>query len=124
MLFSKMKVAELLDPITDSKKASLERHHLFPKNYLARIKTEDDRERNQIANFALVEWIDNIEISDTAPVEYLPDHLTRFSGEEIAPMYRWQVLPDGWENLNYHEFLEQRRKMMANIIKDGFETIG
>ena len=119
-----MKVAELLDPITDSKKASLERPHLFPKNYLARIKTEDDRERNQIANFALVEWIDNIEISDTAPVEYLPDHLTRFSGEEIAPMYRWQVLPDGWENLNYHEFLEQRRKMMANIIKDGFETIG
>ena len=37
VLFSKMKVSELLDPAIKGKKAGTERHHLFPKNYLKKM---------------------------------------------------------------------------------------
>jgi hypothetical protein len=34
VLFSKQKVAELLDPTANARRNALERHHLFPKSYL------------------------------------------------------------------------------------------
>lgn len=124
VLFSNMKVSELLDPVTHAKKSSLERHHLFPKKYLESIGIGDDRDRNQIANFALVEWTDNIEISDTAPKDYLPNYLNRFSDNEIEDMNKWHALPPNWQDMNYRKFLEERRKLMARVIKDGYQYIG
>ena len=40
----------------------MERHHLFPRAYLQRLGYSSTRDRNQIANYALVEWKDNIDI--------------------------------------------------------------
>ena len=37
VLYSKMKISELVDPSSKAKKAALERHHLFPRKYLQRI---------------------------------------------------------------------------------------
>jgi len=123
VLFSNMKVSQLLDPASQGLKAAVERHHLFPKAYLASTGIELDRDRNQIANFALVEWDDNIKIADKAPYEYLPIYLSRFSESEIRQMYYWHALPEKWERMNYPEFLEERRKRMAAVIKGGFEVI-
>jgi len=72
-LFSKSKVSDLLDPAIKAHKSAVERHHLFPKGFLARQGITAIRETNQIANYALVEWGDNIEISDQSPAEYVPD---------------------------------------------------
>ncbi len=124
VLFSKMKVSELIDPVTFGKKSALERHHLFPKKYLERIGVADDRERNQIANFALVEWTDNIEISDKSPSDYLSDYLDRFSTSEIEEMYQLHGLFEDWENCEYSEFLSKRRGIMASVMKEGFFEIG
>jgi hypothetical protein len=33
------------------------------------------------------------------------------------------ALPSGWENMGYDEFLEERRKLMAGLIRQGFETL-
>ncbi len=125
VLFSNMKVSELLDPITHSKKAALERHHLFPKNYLASIDIKDDRDRNQIANFALVEWDDNIHISDAAPSEYFPQYMKRFkdSPEKLGVMLEMHALPVGWENMPYNEFLTKRRRLLAQVIKEGYTRL-
>lgn len=123
VLFSTMKVAELLDPVTHAKKASLERHHLFPKNYLQSIGIEDDRDRNQIANFALVEWTDNIEISDKPPAEYLATYQARYAKSDLDQLYKKHALPPNWQNLNYQDFLVERRKLMAEVIKEGFGKI-
>ena len=54
VLYSKMKVSDLLDPSTKAKKSALERHHLFPRGYLQRIKIDEKRLINQVANYALV----------------------------------------------------------------------
>jgi len=123
VLFSKMKVPELLDPAIKAKKSSTERHHLFPKNYLKSIGISDTKEINQIANFALVEWTDNIAITDHAPSTYLPKYLKRFTEAENNSMYYWHALPQNWETLDYPVFLELRRKMIAKVIRDGFAEL-
>lgn len=123
VLFSKMKIDDLLDPVTNAKKSSLERHHLFPKKYLETIGITDDRDRNQIANYALVEWKDNIDILDDSPDTYLSDYLSRFTDVEKDTMYEWHALPNNWEKMDYYSFLEKRRKLMAEVIKKGFHMI-
>jgi hypothetical protein len=123
VLFSEMKVAELLDPALRSNRSPIERHHLFPKGYLKRLGFEDVREVNQAANFALVEWGDNTKISDQPPAYYFPQYAERFSDKELRNMMWWHALPDGWYDMDYPGFLEQRRKLMAEVTKRGFETL-
>lgn len=123
VLFSNAKVAELLDPSLHAHRTAVERHHLFPKNYLAKLKITGTRETNQIANYSYVEWADNMKISDQAPAEYLPMLKARFSESELAAMYRFHALPLGWEQMEYGEFLEKRRELMAQIIREGYERL-
>lgn len=123
VLFSPMKVKELLDPAIKAKKSATERHHLFPKAYLAKLGITEIRDTNQIANFALVEWDDNIEISDQPPSTYYPKYARRLKAKEHGEMLYWHALPDGWENMAYNDFLEERRKMIAQVIRDGFARL-
>ena len=122
-LYSQMKVTELLDPATKGKKSALERHHLFPRKYLEKIGVRERREINQVANFALIEWSDNITISDKPPAEYVPRIEARFSPEELRQMYTWHALPERWYEMDYHDFLEERRKRIAAVIRQGFERL-
>jgi hypothetical protein len=122
-LFSKLKVSDLLQEGLRSKKSALERHHLFPKAWLNRMGITEQRDTNQIANFALVEWSDNISISDTEPAEYLPKYLDRLSQEDKTKMYYWHALAEGWEQMNYSDFLTERRKRISLVVRDAFEAI-
>jgi hypothetical protein len=122
-LFSKLKVSELLQDGLRSKKSALERHHLFPKAWLHKQGIVEQRDTNQIANYALVEWSDNIAISDTPPAAYLPQYLARCSPAEQEQMYYWHALPVGWERMEYTHFLAERRKLMATVIRDAFEQV-
>jgi hypothetical protein len=38
-------------------------------------------------------------------------------------MYYWHALPDGWESLDYFDFLAERRKRIAQVIRDGYTTL-
>jgi hypothetical protein len=123
VLFSKKRIPDLLDPALQTKKKPLERHHLFPRGWLEKKEVTDLKLVNQAANFALLEWPDNINISDTPPFEYLPDMRSRFTGDEWERMCRLHALWEGWENLPYDEFLIRRRGLMAEIIRQGFESL-
>lgn len=120
VLFSKMKVSELMDPGVRGRKAAIERHHLFPRGYLQKIGYGSTRDRNQIANYALVEWKDNIDIRDTPPSEYYPGYARRFGADELAQMLEWHALSPDWDQMDYESFLQDRRKRMALVIRDGF----
>lgn len=122
-LFSKVKVWELLDPAIRATKSGVERHHLFPKAHLKKLGITVIQEVNQIANYAHVEWFDNIEISDTPPAEYLPKYKKRFSESELKRMYKWHALPEGWEKMAYAQFLSERRKLMAQVTREGFSKL-
>jgi hypothetical protein len=120
VLFSEMKVSELLSPSIRAKKASIEKHHLFPKNYLISKGIMNNKLINQVANFALVEWSDNNDISDQSPREYITDYSSRFSVNEYKQMCDWHALPDNWVNMSYQDFLTSRRKLIAQRIKEGY----
>ena len=122
-LFSKIKVADFLDPSMHANRSAIERHHLFPKGFLSKQGINAVRETNQIANYALVEWGDNADISDQAPTEYLPAMKARFSQTELERMFRLHALPPNWEHLDYREFLEKRRELMAQVIFEGYATL-
>lgn len=122
-LFSKVSVAELLGPAVQGNRSAVERHHLFPKAHLGKLGVTETRDVNQIANYALVEWGDNTQIAAQAPANYLPELKARFSERELERMYRHHALPDNWERLEYHQFLEKRRDLMAQIILEGYTTL-
>ena len=123
VLFSHKKVPELLDPSLKTTKRSLERHHLFPKAWLAKHVSDDLKLINQQANFALIEWPDNIDISDQPPTSYVQEIRSRFTGDDWAAMHEFHALPPDWQNMDYEVFLEARRKLMAGIIRRGFESL-
>lgn len=123
VLFSDLGVSELLDPTTQGTKSAIERHHLFPKGHLKTLGITGLRETNQIANYALVEWGDNLTISDAAPAEYLPSMLDRFSDKQVEKMYYWHALPTDWEQMPYTAFLEKRRELIAKVVRDGYKAL-
>jgi hypothetical protein len=123
VLFSHKKIAELIDPALATKKRALERHHLFPRAWLEKQGITDLKLINQIANQALLEWPDNLAISDEAPAVYATKIRGRFADAEWATMHDLHALPEGWENLDYSVFLDQRRKLMAGVIRRGFQTL-
>lgn len=122
-LFSKLKVHELLQTGLRANKSALERHHLFPKAWLMRNGVTETRDFNQIANFALVEWSDNIAISDKEPKVYLPFYEERFDGEGLEKMRYWHALPENWQEMEYPEFLIERRKKISKVVADAFRKL-
>jgi len=122
-LFSSARVGDLLDPAIHAVRSTVEQHHLYPKAHLATLSITDTREINQIANYAYVEWGDNNKIADRGPADYLPQLKIRFTRPELANMYHYHALPENWEQLDYHTFLEQRRELMAQIIREGYQRL-
>ena len=121
-LLSVGKVRARLDPAVTAKKG-IERHHLFPRAYLrSQLKVTDNREINQIANMALVEWADNIAISDDAPAIYWPAQLSakNLPGGMLNRQQYWHALPRGWQDMDYQAFLAERRKLMAQVTRDAY----
>lgn len=123
VLFSKQRVVDLVDPSVHSNRPAVERHHLFPRAYLQSIGFKQTRDINQIANYALVEWRDNVDIGSKSPPEYLPELAAKSNGKELQKMYRWHALPDGWEQLPYLDFLIRRRELIAQVIQEGYSTL-
>lgn len=123
VLFSHKKVSELLDPVLKPKKKPLERHHLFPRAWLEKQGVKDLKQINQLANFALLEWPDNLDISDAPPQEYIPRIRERFSPEDWDRMHRLHALPLNWEESSYEDYLPRRRVLMAEIIRQGFDSL-
>lgn len=123
VLFSHKKVGDLIDPALKTKKKALERHHLFPRAWLEKQGETDLKVINQMANYALLEWPENIAISDEPPSKYVPQIKGRFEPSEWQRMHELHALPENWETLSYSDFLQARRGLMAAIIRRGFETL-
>ena len=122
-LLSNLHVRTLLSSGLGGKKSAVEKHHLYPKAYLKSIGVTDNREINQIANLAYLEWRKNDAILDEAPAKYWPIVTKGIETDELLRMKFFHALPNKWENMNYDDFLTERRKLMAQIIKAGYEIL-
>lgn len=125
VLLSTLTVKDWLDPSRRPMKG-VEKHHLFPKDYLKQeLGYSSTRQINQVANQALVEWSDNIDISNDAPGAYWPQQVADkgMTGERLARQRWWHGLPDHWTDLSYEEFLDQRRRLLAEVTREGFRKL-
>jgi hypothetical protein len=123
VLFSPMKLAAMVDPAIKGSKASIEQHHLFPRAYLEGQGVDDLKVINQIANFAPVEWPENIKIGKQPPAAYVPPIDAKLSASERDRIYALHALPPLWWDTPYDEFLVERRKRMALVVKEAWELL-
>ena len=119
MLFSTSGLAKYLLPGASGTKNAVDKHHIFPKNYLTQIGYTTDRDRNQAANFTYLDYVTNIDISDDAPALYIERYKEKL-GEEYKTHCDNHALPENFETMDYMEFLSKRRILMAQIIKKAF----
>ena len=122
LLLSDQRVRDHLDPNMTAPR-SIERHHLFPRAYLATKGIVSPRQVNAIANMTLIDWPENARIGAARPQEYWPLMATTLSPDRIRRQSEWHALPVGWEQLDYPTFLERRRDLIAQVIRKGFEQL-
>ena len=123
MLFSTTTLAAKLLPGASGNKRAIDKHHIFPKHYLTGIGYTSDRERNQIANFTYLDFNTNIDISDKPPVEYVDYYRQKLGEEGYKKTCAENALPVDFEKMSYPDFLEQRRKLMAGIVKKAYQKL-
>ncbi len=121
-LFGSQRVRELFDSNAASQR-TVERHHLFPRAHLAGRGITGKRLVNAIANMVFANWPENAVISADDPREYWPVMSERMNPEHLRRQMYWHALPLGWDQLDYADFLEKRRKLIAKVARDGFETL-
>jgi hypothetical protein len=129
-LYSNLTMTDLFDPTRVSTKSDLEIHHLFPKAWLQRNGITSPKEYNQIANMGLLEWQANIAVSDEDPKTYVPRlegrlmEKSNWTEADLAEANRLHALPEEWWEMDYEDFLQQRRELMADLIREAFHRVG
>ena len=123
MLFSTATARQYLVPGASGTKNAIDRHHIFPKHYLETIGFEDDRDRNQVANYTYIDYPTNIDISDKPPVEYVGEYRAKLGEEGYKRTCAENALPKNFETMEYPKFLTERRKLMAEIIRKGYARL-
>jgi hypothetical protein len=125
VLLSTTFVRDWINPHQTAKKG-IEKHHLFPKDYLkSTLGITSTKNINQVANYALLEWWDNIAISNEPPATYWPDQIAKKNLDEarIKEQGQWHALPDGWIHMKYNDFIEARRALMAQVTHEGYKFL-
>ena len=127
VLFSEIKLKDYLSPLINSPKKQIEKHHIFPKNYLKTDLKLKQVDFNQIANMIYIDYHVNIRISDMPPHKYwdivleeCSDNTREFVKENYIEAYD---LPFEFWKMDYFDFLEKRRKLMAESIRKYFEKL-
>lgn len=121
-LFSKSKVSTLIDPAVRATR-DVEIHHIFPQNYLMKAKGLTRQGTNSCANLSFVDWPENLEASDKPPIEYFPNLWSKLTPEEQETQSFLHALPTGWADMDYQEFLEKRRFLLAKVVRKAFEKL-
>lgn len=123
ILFGTTTLAHFFIPGINGTKKATDKHHIFPKNYLAKQGITDDRTRNQTANFTYLDYQTNIDIGDDAPIEYVSRYKEKLGEYAYNLTLSQNAIPIGFENMSYEKFLEKRRQLMSNTIKEAFKKI-
>ena len=123
MLFSNTPLSKYFLLGSSGTKNAIDKHHIFPKHYLTSIGFTSDRDRNQIANFTYLDYVTNIDISDKAPQEYVPHYRQKLGEADYRKACENHALPEHFENLDYLEFLKQRRVLIARVVLKAYDKL-
>lgn len=124
------KVADVIGNVGDI-------HHIFPKAYLRKEIDAPQRLHNQIANYTYLEKRINIAIGEKSPGEYFSQaHAAIIEGtsyfgdisdeETLISNLKANCIPEGVFHMtakDYKTFLAERRTLMAQKIRQYFESL-
>lgn len=124
------KVADVIGNVGDI-------HHIFPKAYLRKEIDAPQRLHNQIANYTYLEKRINIAIGEKSPGEYFSQaHAAIIEGtsyfgdisdeETLISNLKANCIPEGVFHMtakDYETFLAERRTLMAQKIRQYFESL-
>jgi hypothetical protein len=114
-------------------------HHLFPKDYLKKAANKTTKEYNQVANFVYTKSGINKSINNKPPSDYMV--LVKYqmtlqnrkkcicnikSDDELNENLRVNCIPSGFDTMeakDYDTFLNERRKLMAQKIREYYESL-
>lgn len=111
-------------------------HHIFPKDYLQKNGYTNRSDFNQIANFAMLQSEINIQVSNRAPADYMQSVVAQCNGSEntyggindssdLRKNMAENCIPESFVGMSvgdYESFLKQRRVLMAQKIRQYFES--
>jgi hypothetical protein len=89
---------------TSGAKNALDKHYILPKHYLKQIGYDNDRDRNQIANFTYLDYATNIDISDAQLADYIGCYRVKLGEEGYKMSCAQNALLESFESLEYPEF--------------------
>lgn len=112
-------------------------HHIVPKDYLQKNGFPDRGDYNQVANYALTETSINISVSNKPPAEYMATISSQVDGgklvlgeltnsSDLAKNMAENAIPEFLPEVtasSYREFLMERRRLMARIIRDYYQNL-
>lgn len=112
-------------------------HHIFPKKYLQKNGVDNRKDYNQIANYVYTQSETNIKIKDDAPCDYMARMKQQVAGEGtfyggITDMDDLKVnlaencVPESFMDMDifdYQVFLDSRRNLMAQYIREYYESL-
>ena len=112
-------------------------HHIFPKKYLQKNGVNNRKDYNQIANYVYTQSEINIKIKDAAPCEYMENMKKQVSGEgvgygnittmeDLEANLAENCIPVEFMNMDifdYALFLDTRRTLMAEYIRDYYRSL-
>jgi hypothetical protein len=125
-LFGDQPIQNLLEAPSKGTRSASEQHHLFPVAWLNARGVRDRRRVNQVANLADAGWFENATIGSRGPADYVPRlrEKLRMSDERWGILCAEHALPNGWELMEYEQFLVERRRRMADIIRVAYRELG
>ena len=112
-------------------------HHIFPKAYLKKNGVTNKTKYNQVANYIYLDTQVNKAISDDAPATYFTKVKEQCETKNIIfgniateemlfENLKENCIPDNIFEMtvdNYDDFLQGRRKMMADLMRDYYESL-
>lgn len=100
---------------------ALEAHHIFPKSVLKQHGYEQD-EINEIANLAFLSGAKNRTLASKTPDSYFP-RVIEHRGKDALLAQGIPPAEDLWRVENYRQFLEYRRKKLAEAVNSFLDVV-
>lgn len=109
--FTGLKISEKSTGVSHT----IQHHHIFPKSLLQKVGVES-QSINEIANFAFIGGKTNRQITNKEPINYLDNEVVSIRGEEALTLQLIPLDRSLWEIDHYQQFLDYRRKTIADAI--------